>query len=186
MTEEQLAEAKSLLADVTRMQTHARQSIVSANWSMFMLWGGIGILSIAPLLAGADDIGIYWLIAAPIGAAISFWLGAKNSSDLGLGESPLPYAITAAGIFVLTFAGSWLLESRWAIAWVFIVVALGFGVFAWLDQQYAAVVFAGVLAAVFLVLGLTLEDSLTLYLSCAMLFGGSYVGLGVGLLMARP
>lgn len=186
MTEEQLAEAKELLANVSRVKAHARQSMLSGNWSMFILWGVISLLSVAPLLAGADDIGIYWLIAAPIGAAISFWLGARHSEELGVGESVRPYALTALGIFVFAFAGSALIESRWAIVWVFIVVAVGFGVFAILDHQRPVLYLSALMVVAFVVLGVGVEAAEALYLSCALLLGGSYLGLGVGLWMARP
>lgn len=186
MTEDQLAEAKELLADVTRVKAHARQSLLSANWSMFILWGVISAISVTPLLAGAEDIGIYWLVAAPIGAAISFWLGSRHSADLGLGESALPYALTGIGMFVFAFGGSFVLESRWAIVWVFTVVAVGFGVFAVLDAQRPVLYLVILLVGAFVALGIGIDQEMALYLSCALLLGGSFLGLGVGLWMARP
>lgn len=187
MTEDQLAaEARELLADVSRVQAHARQSILSANWSMFLLWGFISVASVAPLLAGADHIGFYWLVAAPIGGLLSFWLGARHSAELGVGESPVPYALTGVGIFVFAFAGSWYLDSRWAIVWVFTVVAVGFGVFALLDRQRTVLLLVAVLVGLFVALGFGVEDDVALYLSCALLLGGAFLGLGAGLRMARP
>jgi hypothetical protein len=187
VTEDQMAaEARELLANVTRVQSHARQSMLSASWSIFILWGVISAVSVVPLLLGADDIGYYWLVAAPIGAIASFWLGARHSEDVGAGESSLPYALTAIGIFVFAFAGSILIDSRWAIVWVFSVVAVGFGVFAILDRQQPVLYLVGLLVVAFVGLGLGLDDSTSLYLSCALLLGGSYLGLGVGLRMARP
>lgn len=186
MTEEQAAaEAKELLADVERVRSQARTSLLSANYALFLLWGLLTIGSTVPLLAGAPNVGNYWVGAAPVGALISFWLGFRSSEAIGTGESSTPYVITAVGIFVFTFGGSALFDGGTAIVWVFASLAVGFGVFAFLDRQLLVLPLLALVVAMIIALGITIEDTAALYLSCAFLLGGGFLGLGTGLWITR-
>lgn len=180
------AEAEELLAQVDLVQSQVRWSMLANNWWFFLLWGVIVLGSIVPGLFFEPNTGGYWIVAGPLGAAISFVIGYRTGYDVGRVASPWPYVGIAAAIFAGTWGSSLLLSDGAAITGVFVSLAVGFSLFSMLDRQYGPVAVFGVLIALAVTLALRIDDVASLYLMDAIAFGMAFVSLGLGLRVGRP
>lgn len=178
--------AQEMLAQVELVQSQVRWSLLSSNWWLFLLWGCIILGSLVPSLFLETDNGWYWIVAGPLGALASFAVGFRLSHEVGTTLSGRPYVLTGLAIFAGTWGSSILLTGRAAITGVFISLALGFSMFAWLDRQYGPISIFVVLIVLSLTFATEIEDPVFLYSVNAVAFGMAFVSLGLGLRVGRP
>lgn len=173
-------QAQEMLAQVELVQSQVRRSLLSSNWWLFILWGAISLGSVYPVLF-SDDLGFYWVVAAPLGAIASYAIGYRMSHDVGTTLSSWPYVVTGVALFVGTFGSSWVLEGVAAVTGVWVAVGLGFSVFAVLDRQFGAVAVFAVLIGLSFVFAWRLDDVWTVYMLNGMSYGMAFLSLGLGL-----
>lgn len=180
------ADAQELLAQVDLVQSQIRWSLLSSNWWLFLLWGAIILGSLIPSLFLETDNGWYWIVAGPLGALLSFAIGFRMSHEVGTTLSGWPYVLTGLAIFAGTWGSSLLLTDGAAITGVFVSLALGFSVFAFLDRQYGPISIFGFLIALSFALLTEIDEPLFLYSVNAVAYGMAFVALGLGLRVGRP
>lgn len=128
-----------------RRQTRAA---VHPAWFPMVLFGVLGVLAAAFCGDGGVGVGLFWLVAGPIGGVLTSLHYQRRAVTTGAGMRGGPYWAVAAGIFV----GAWLAgasdSSRVETAGPMVAVALGYLVFARLERSWPVAVSSGVLAAV--------------------------------------
>ncbi len=173
------------LADVRRIRAATRASVLTAGWVALVVWGLVFLGSVPLAFALDGDLGAYWIVAAPVGAVVSFVAGSRQ--EMQTTESAWPYLVIGAGMFVGAFGAFFLFAGTAAIGVWGLVLTAGFAAIALLDRQR---VVAGAVAAVG-VWGLVVwwavgpGDQDVLYTAMATALGALLVGVGAALRMVR-
>jgi hypothetical protein len=134
--------------DALRRRTLSQRRSI---WFPLVLFGVLSLgAAVACEAAGDHAVALYWALAGPAGGIATGAYAYRRSLRVGVAASPLPYLATAVAIVVgASLAGALSTGSARATA-PYLVVALGFLVFAWLDRHpvaaFAALV--GLIAAV--------------------------------------
>ncbi len=178
----QAPEAAEALREVERLRFKARRRSRGGPeqlWLPLILFGAL-ILATPAVEAefGGRALGIYWAVAAPVGAVLCGWYYRQRERRVGLELPPMPYMLVSAGIVVGSLVLGWIggvTDSQ--LAWVGppLVVCVGYLIFAWLDRSAGLAVFATALAAVVLGLYVSPIDEETAGVVATLLFGGAFV-----------
>lgn len=114
----------------------------------------------------------YWLVGVPVGILGTMLADASNrSADRRVRRREWPYWATAAGITVANTLGSVWLPGNWMLIWLWVVLAVGFSVLLWLENDRAmSRLFAG-LAVLFA----ALAPFLTVRLHASIAMGAVFV-----------
>ena len=80
-----MADNTQLKEDIAYVRTVAERSRTTHVPAIYLLWAVIGLFGFAlfDFVSQSRWIGIYWLFAAPIGLALSIWLGVRAERDAG-------------------------------------------------------------------------------------------------------
>ena len=110
-----MADNKQIKEDLAYVRAVTERSRMKPVRPIYLLWAMIGLCGFA-LVDFADDkkwISIYWLFAAPIGFALSFWLGFRagrnqgaTSRETGIRHSLHWLAFMTAGVLGLALVHS--------------------------------------------------------------------------------
>lgn len=182
-------EAQETLRTVqeTRRQT---RKVLSESWFPLILFGLLSLVS-APLIAvfGGEVLGIYWPICGVLGGVATALHYRNRQSVIGLEDNAVGYVLTAAGIIIGAFVVGWVAGTNGnemlAAVGPMVVVAIGYGIFAWLDRSISL----GLAAASLLIVAATVAaldlapDTVAVVL--AITFGLVTVGVGSVQLRAR-
>lgn len=178
-------EAADLLAELQRIRHSTRQSVLTNNWSMFLLWGAIFLGSVVAIATGIEAMSYYWVVVAPLGALASFSLGASSHQGVSATTKSWPFVVTVILMFVGTFGSFFVFDGTLAILVWWLVLVAGFSVFALLDGQYQLLAALALLAGWGIGLFALIESEDVLYFVLAGTFGGVLLGAGAGLRMVR-
>lgn len=173
------------LAEVRRIRAATRASVLTAGWIALVAWG-LAFLGSVPLAFALDgDLGVYWLVAAPLAAVVSYVAGSRQ--EMHTTDSAWPYFAIGAAMFVGAFGAFFAFSGTTAIGVWGLVLTVGFAAIALLDRQR---VVAGAVGAVG-VWGLVVwwavgpTDQDVLYTALATALGALLVGVGAALRMVR-
>lgn len=114
-----------------------------STWFPLVLFGVLALGAAVACEVGDDRaVALYWAVAGPAGGIATGAYAYRRSLRVGVAASPLPYLVTAAAILVgASLTGALSTGSARTTA-PYLVVALGFLVFAWLDRHPVAAVAA--------------------------------------------
>jgi hypothetical protein len=87
-------------------------------------------------------VALYWAVAGPAGGIATGAYAYRRSLWVGVAPSPLPYFVTAVAILVGASLTGALSSGSTRTTAPYLVVAVGFLVFAWLDRHPVAAVAA--------------------------------------------
>ena len=180
-----IAEAAELLAELQRIRHSTRQTVLTNNWSMFLLWGAIFLGSVVAFATGIDAMAYYWAIVAPLGAVASFSLGARSEQGVSASTKSWPYMVTVVLMFVGTFGSSVVLDGKLGVLVWWLILVAGFTTFALLDGQHQLLAALALLAGWGIGFFALIESEEVLYYVLAGTFGGVLLGAGTGLRMVR-
>ena len=81
-----MADNRQLKEDIAYVRAVAERSRVAHVPAIYLLWAVIGLCGFAlfDFVSHMRWIGIYWLFAAPIGLALSIWLGVRGERNAGV------------------------------------------------------------------------------------------------------
>ena len=180
-----VSEAAELLAELQRIRHATRQSVLTSNWSMFLMWGAIFLGSVVAIATGIEAMSYYWAVVAPLGALASFSLGANSEQGVSATAKSWPFIVTVVLMFIGTFGSFFVFEGTLAMLVWWLVLVAGFSVFALLDGQYQLLTALALLAAWGIGFFALIESEEVLYFVLAGTFGGVLLGAGAGLRMMR-
>lgn len=171
-------QAEGLAAATDEARRRARL-LLSVFWLPLILFGALTVASAAVTeVAPGPAVGLLWAIGAPLATiATALWYRGRTV-ELGIGDDPRPYVLTAVGILVTAFAlGAIGRGSVTSYAGPLLMVGLGYLVFARLQRSLALTIAAGVTIA--LAAGLFLYHPSHAYAVVAATLGVGAVLLGI-------
>lgn len=174
---------ESMLAEIRRARTLTRTSLLTAGWRWLVLWGVILLGSVVSYGFGTNYSGRYWLVAGPLGAALTTLIG--YTIDTGKEVSAKPYLAIGATMLIVGF-GCWAVfeEMTAALVW-WVVIAGGMALIALLDGQRLLTISIAGLLAWGVVIWTTFEFDTVMAVIISGL-GGLLLGAGAALRMVRP
>lgn len=147
-------------------------------WFPMLVFGlaSLGAAFVAVVIS-VNALIVYWSIAGAAAGIATANHYHRRELEAGLVRSSVPYLATAALLGIGTFAAPFVIadDPAWAIAmWV----ALGYGIFAWLEHSSWVLATAGVLGALGLVLllaDLPHETAWSSAITGSVLIGGAAI-----------
>lgn len=173
--------ALELLDQVGQLQ-HRVQTTLRSFWFPMVVFGALALISAPITFLAGEAVGIFWALAGPGGGGLIARHYHLRERALGIESSALPYVSTSLGIMVGCFAagfGGDMLDSE-VISFVgpYVVVSLGFIVFARLDRAPAVAVVAAGLGALAIGLGAALDDARHTAAILGAAYGGVFLSTG--------
>jgi hypothetical protein len=132
--------------DSVRRQT---RDLLRAFWFPLVIFGAITMASaLVQLVWPGPAVGLFWAVTAPVGGMVVGRFYRTRELRLGLANPPLPYILTAAGIFVGAFALPIVTHGDLQEVVSTFAVAAGYLAFAWLERTGWLVALAVLMAAI--------------------------------------
>lgn len=175
--------AAETLQEIERVRTKTRAKL-RTFWFPLLVFGSLTVASTAVIvLAGAPAVGVYWAVAAPLGAIVTRRYYQRRENALGLEGRGAPYVATGIGMMVGCFLagalGEELVSSVMAMVGPSLVVSAGYLVFAYLDGSFPLAGVAVALAAAALGLQATDLDAEQVGVLLAVGYGGASLALAI-------
>ena len=172
-----------LLDEVSSLREGTRAELRSDQWQWLWVWAavclGAGASVYVPGLS--EYSGFYWILAVPLGLAATVLIERRIEERRSVRLAGWPFWTTGVGIGVLNFGGSLVLSTEVLVVFIWVVLAAGFGVLAWLGRlRWPAGFFFG-LSVMSAVLGFLVEDTFELYPILGFLFAAAITGIVVGI-----
>lgn len=167
------SEAAALVEDVERVRVDTRSVVGRYTWTWCAVW--------AVVFAGASALGPravwYWPVAVPTALAVTAILDVRWSWSRTVRRSDSRYWLLGGAITVLCFGGGAILPPEVAVAWVWIVLGLGFAGFALIEHhRMTAAALAG-LSLLSLLAGAAIPDPELVYRLLGAVFAVATVWL---------
>lgn len=180
MSEDEVTQAKELLAHHSRTQALARATLLTVNWRLFIVWGAISLGSV--ILAAADKwtwMPWFWLLMPFVSIIVT-----HKDENFSL-RNPRSYWLVGAGIFVGAWGSSLLLSGSIAIVGIWLSMVIGFAGFAVLDNQRLIARALGILLVWGVVVAFLLDGEVLIFGVLMSALGAFLLALGVGLRTVR-
>ena len=129
-----------LLDELISIRRRTRRDLSCGAWRWMTVWavvsfGFVVTLAVPSLHTVAAR---YWLVGVPVGIVGTMLADASNrGADRRVRRREWPYWATAAGITVANTMGSAWLPGNWILIWLWVVLAAGFSVLLWLEDDRA-------------------------------------------------
>jgi hypothetical protein len=167
-SEDEVETARALLSDADGLSARGWR-LASPVWFP-LLWTSLAVLASVPaalLLDGSNAAGWYWAVMAPVSAVVSGWFFATRRAQPPV-RSGLVVLVTGLAMLGASAAVVRLADGTWVMApWV--VLGVGFAVFAAAWRSVSTAVFAGVTLAT--ALAITVVEPQDDYLVVALVVG---------------
>lgn len=175
--------AAAVLAETRSIRTQTR-STMHAMWFPLVLFGVLTLASAGVSWRnGAEALGLFWLVAGPIGTVITFLFYWRWENRIGLDAPRFPslfaVAVIVIGCFGTGVAGGILDAPRLATAGPPLAISIGYLLFAWMGRSVALGVTALALAVLdvgLLVAGVGVN---TLATALSASYGTAFLGIGL-------
>lgn len=174
-------DAASTLAAIRSTRARTRADLRS-YWFALVVFGTLTLLSTPffDLWDGAG-VGLFWLVAAPLGMAAMARYHRNRDDELGIASAPTAYVITSAALvaacFVLGFGGGLSDQPDVATFGPPLAIAVAYGVFAWLERSAMLALVACVMGV--LTVALAAADVANAGQILAGAYGASFLILGL-------
>lgn len=170
-----------ILADIEALRDRTTTALNADGWQWMMVWSLVALgAGLTALVEPLDAIaGFYWMIAVPIAFATTALLERRSKEQRAVRRDSRPYVAVGAAMLVVNLIASFTLEPETTVIVIWMVIGLGFAVFAHLDGARAATIMyvsAAILAGA---IGLFASDPFSAYAAISMLFGGLLAGSAV-------
>lgn len=182
-------DAVALLADTHSIRDRTRASM-QALWFPLVLFGLLSLASAGvSWRSGGEALGIFWLIAAPVGIVATSIYYRRSEHRIGLETPVLPAVVGVAviiiGCFGTGFLGGALDAPRLSAAGPPLAISAGYLIFAWVNRRawLAATAFALAALDVALVAAGASADTMATVLSAA--YGTAFLVIGLVELVRR-
>lgn len=157
-------QARSLLAEIGRLQHGTRVRLLSQGWQWLVVWSlvclGAAVSSLLPwTVVGAW----YWAVAVPVAIAATAVLDVRAQRHCQVRRRNWPYWMVGAAITVLNTVGSVVLPPEVLVIWLWVVLATGFAAIMAIDRVYWGAWVMGTLAVSAVAAGLVVADTFVLY-----------------------
>lgn len=169
-----------LLDELVSIRQRTRRDLSSGAWRWMTVWAVVSFGFVISLAVPSlhTVAARYWLAAVPIGILGTMLAEASNRSvDRRVRRRQWPYWATAAGITVANTIGSVWLPGNWILIWLWVVLATGFSILLWLENDRAmSRLLAGMavlFAAVAPLLSVQLHASIAMGALFALVLAGS-------------
>lgn len=182
-------DADAVLADTRSIRERTRSSL-PGMWFPLVLFGALSLASAAVSWRdGGAALGVYWLIAAPVGSIATTIFYRRAEHRIGLEAPVLPTLVGVAVILVGCFGagmlGALLDAPTLSAAGPPLAVSTGYLIFAWINRSAAIAVTAFVLAALDVALVATNATADTLATVLSAFYGAAFLGIGLTELARR-
>lgn len=184
------AQAGALLDEVARVR-HATRTTLSGLWFPLVLFGGLSCVSAAVSWRfGGASLGVYWAVAAPLGAALTGLFYHRQERRVGLEMPPGGWIAGVVVILVGAFAtgalGGALGAEVVSAAGPPLFVSLGYLIFARISRSAPLAIIAAGLAALTLAVTVSGVSADTVASVLAAAYGVVFLTTGVLLQRQRP
>lgn len=174
------------LRDIESIRIRTQQQL-NHFWFPLMLFGALSIVSaVVGAAYGGPAVGMFWLVAGPLGGAATGLYYHKRESRLGVETNPVPWIATAAGIMVGCFAtgfgGGALDMPALSTLGPLLSIAAGYLIFGRLARSMAISLSAAFLALAVLVMWLLGTPEVTSQIGAALYGALTFV---IGLVSRR-
>ena len=170
-----------ILAEIEALRERTSTALNADGWQWMMVWSlvamGAGLTALIDALEGIA--GFYWMVAVPIAFGATTLLERRSKEQRAVRRDSRPYLAVGAAMLVVNLVASFTLEPEWTVIVIWVVIGLGFAVFAHLDGDRpttALYVVASVLAAA---LGVIASDPFAAYAAISLSFAGLLAGSAV-------
>jgi hypothetical protein len=154
-------DARRLLGELDGIQLETRADFHGEAWQWMALWAVV--CAGAAASAFTPFAGVYWLLGAPVGMALSMLLGARAGTRTRLRRKPWPAVVTGVCIGVANGLISWRLEEAVIVVAIWVVLGLGFSVLMTIERIPLAPTWFSLLAIASAVAGVAVRDTFALY-----------------------
>src|SRR5712692_1231076 len=125
------------------------QRLLGGYWFPLLVFGWLALAAAAvQAVAGGLAMGVFWMVAAPLGIVTTSLWYARHSHRIGLSRSPWAYVATGAGIALAAgLLGALGRDRPLGYSGPLLAVGLGYAVFAGLERSRMALLFAALIVA---------------------------------------
>ncbi len=177
-----IAEVRSLLAEVGDLKKGTRAVLQSDGWQWLLVWGAVCLG--AALSYSTPIAPWYWVGAVPVALVVTWVLQERLEDRAPVRVKAWPYWAVGGAMTVAGFGSSFVLSTEVNVVVVWVVFGLGFTGFSLLDRRRAAAgVFLG-LSVTATFLGIVTDDRMTLYPMLGFMFAIAMAGVSAGIRQA--
>jgi hypothetical protein len=174
---------KSLLSEIGRLRRRTRADL-QGIWFPLVLFGALSMASaLVALRFGGVPLGLFWVVAAPAGSAVTAVYYRRRARRIGLEAPATPYVITAAvlvlGAFLTGGLGGALGVATVSALGPPLCVSAGYLLFARLAHSWGLAAVAIALSALTVAIGIAKMPADQATWSLAMVYGAVFVGTGL-------
>ncbi len=173
--------ARQLAAHVSAVRAETRSRVFGESWHWFPVWAlvcfGAAVSALGPW---SDHVaGYYWLVAVPIGLAVTAGVSWRLDAGEEIGTREWPYWAVGGGIFLAnTLLASWLPENVVPVA-IWVVLGVGFAALCQLGRNVVGRNVMLAMAVVTFVTGWVGQDGYALYPVLAIGYGLALIGMSL-------
>lgn len=170
-----------ILADIEALRERTSAALNADGWQWMMVWSlvalGAGLTALVETLEAIA--GFYWMIAVPIAFLATSLLERRSKEQRAVRRDSRPYVAVGAAMLFVNLVASFTLEPEATVIVIWVVIGLGFAVFAHLDEARAATIMYVSAAMLAGFIGLLARDPFAAYAAISMLFSGLLAGSAV-------
>ena len=167
-----------ILADVETLRYRTSTALNADGWQWMAVWSlvafGAGVTALVEALERVA--GFYWIVAVPLALIATAMLERRSKEQRAVRRDGRPYWAVGAAIGLINVAASFLLEPELIVIVIWVVIGLGFAVFAHLDGDRPSMSMYVVASLLAVALGIFASDAFAAYVAISMLFAGLLAG----------
>lgn len=170
-----------ILAGVEALRDRTSTALNADGWQWMLVWSlvsfGAGLTALVDALEGIS--GFYWMLAVPIALAATALLERRSKEHRAVRRDVRPYWRVGATMLAVNLLASVALEPEAIVIVIWVVIGLGFAMFAHLDGDRPTTVMYGGASVVSAALGILASDAFAAYAAISMMFSGLLAGSAV-------
>ena len=177
----QIEDPTDILADVEALKARTSRALNADGWQWMLVWSlvafGAGLTALVEALEAVA--GFYWMLAVPLALAVTVLLERRSKDHRAVRRDSRPYVAVGATMLALNLAASFTFEAEVTVIVIWVVIGIGFAVFARIDGDRASSVMYLAASGFTAVLGFVASDPFAVYAAISMLFAGLLAGSAV-------
>lgn len=177
----QTEEPLEILADVEALRHRTTAELNADGWQWMVIWSlvafGAGVTALVEALEGMA--GFYWMAAVPIALIATAVVERRSKEQRAVRRDIGPYWAVGSAMGVANVAVSFVFEPEVIVIVIWVVIGLGFAMFAHFDRDRPTTVMYVVASLLAAGLGIVASDAFAAYAAISMLFAGLLAGSAV-------
>lgn len=170
-----------VLADVEALRHRTSKALNADGWQWMAVWSlvafGAGLTALVEVLEPIS--GFYWMLTVPIALAATILLERRSKEQRAVRRDSRPYVAVGATMLLVNLVASFALEAESTVIVIWVVIGLGFAMFAHFDGDRPTTVMYAIASLLAGGVGILASDPFAAYAAISLLFGGLLAGSAV-------